>query len=283
MCAVRDFPVSGTGYGTYRFAYLPYQSHISDKRFYNADNQFLEWLVEGGFAGLFLVLLSILLIAVAVSVLLRQWHPDSPDPVGLVGLFAVVSQCISAFFDYGPSMPANMLALAAIMGAVTGRAALLAGLDQLGKRTWAIALPALRPSIVIPVLGIVLLIDGSVNLRVIQAAASTQRLLRDIPKLDSQDAIDEESVNRLIDRLSTALAKTPGDAEAHQALAELWVFRFRLQEFLIELDKRSEQKRSDIWSLTNPKLLYGQINIWAETGQVDHRDPRTRCRALAGG
>ena len=48
--SVGDFPITGTGFGTYSFANLPYQTDakLSHLRFYHADNQFLEWLVEGG-------------------------------------------------------------------------------------------------------------------------------------------------------------------------------------------------------------------------------------------
>ena len=95
--------MTGTGFGTYQFAYLPYQTHadISHKRFYNADNQFIEWLVEGGWIGFSLVVSAILAIVLAVRALLKR---SLVDPVGMVGLFVIVSQIFSGCLISGPTI-----------------------------------------------------------------------------------------------------------------------------------------------------------------------------------
>ncbi|MCH7685786.1 MAG: O-antigen ligase family protein, partial [Planctomycetes bacterium] len=54
--AAADFWGLGTGLGTYRYAYQPYQTHLAESWFYNAENQYLEALVEGGIVGLGLMI-----------------------------------------------------------------------------------------------------------------------------------------------------------------------------------------------------------------------------------
>jgi len=268
--AVYDFPLFGTGYGTYQFAYLPYQTHpiISHVRFYNADNQFLEWFVEGGLTGISLILLSILLVFCAIIVLLRAENVRH-DPVGVVGIFALVSQCVSAFFDFGPTMPANMLTLATLFGAITGRAALLAGLKQLAPKSWGFSLPALFPSVLIPLLGIAILGLGTLGLNEVKAAMPAHRISRNLPRLDSPDSLNDTSVAQMIDQLSEAIVGYPDDPDVHFALASLMIYRFRLEEYRLAHADENRRPSSEIWLQTNPVNFYRQANLWDATGQFE--------------
>lgn len=266
--AVRDFPITGTGYGTYRYAYLPYQSNAntSTKRFYNADNQFIEWLVEGGFAGLSLVLLALLLTLIATLILFYT-QPD--DPVGLVGLFLLASQCVSAFFDFGPVVPANMLALATIIGAIAGRSALLVSQRQIRQGRWLVALPAVWPSVLVVFAGIGLLVTGFNGMREIEAAAKAHAITDRLPKFESPDSLDAATASELIAKLSDAVANYPGDPETHLALADLWIFKFRLDELKKQSEDEPDIAPSRIWPMTNPAIIYGQTNIWDKAGQIE--------------
>ncbi len=265
---VSDFPVTGTGLGTYQFAYLPYQSHteISHKRFYHADNQFIEWLVEGGVTGAVIVVLGLLMLVVAVGALLAR---SAFDPVGLAGLFAIISQTVSACFDFGLIVPANMLALAALFGAVAGRAALLLTLKRFRPGIWGLTVPTLIPSLTIPAMGIAVLIFGVGGLREVNAAAQTHAISRSLPKLDSSDALDEESVVRLIGQLKSAISNYPDDPDAHLTLAELLIFQFRLKEFQTAKSEQPGQPPEDLWLQTHPIFLYQQVNAWEKTAQIE--------------
>jgi len=121
--AAQDLLPAGSGLGTYRYVYRLYQQQPNSAWFYHAENQYLQTLVEAGLAGLALLLAALGLVALACWRLLRH----APDPttyaLGVAGTFAVSSQAISAAFDFGLYLPANMLLLAAICGAVCGRAA----------------------------------------------------------------------------------------------------------------------------------------------------------------
>ena len=263
---VQDFPVTGTGFGTYQFAYLPYQSDtgLSKGRFVNADNQFLEWLVEGGFVALFLIIACVVLLLYAAWLLLA-YYPQ--DPAGLVGLFAICSQCVSAFFDFGPTMPANMLALSATFGAVAGRASLLINFDLLGRRKWGITLITLRPPFLIPVLGIMLAIVGGIRLPELMAASKTHLITKNLPDLENVDTYSESQITRVIDHLTEAIREYPNDPESLQALAELHIYKFRLQQF--QLFHQDESRRDLDWKDTDLAYLHRQIQFWRSEGQIE--------------
>jgi O-antigen ligase len=64
IAAWRDFPVWGTGLGTFSAAAAPYIHHVSGVQFVHAENEYLEWLVEGGMVGAALALIGVLGLAV---------------------------------------------------------------------------------------------------------------------------------------------------------------------------------------------------------------------------
>ena len=262
---IPDFPKMGTGLGTYQYAYLPYQTHpeLADLRFYNADNQFLEWAVEGGGIGISLVVLGLLSTMGLIFTLCR----DRFEPAGTVGVFAIVSQVVTACFDFGPTMPANMLAISVIFGGLTGRAALLINLNQIRNRTWGLTFPPLKPLILVPAFGVGLLCFDAIGLREVNAAAASHAISRNLPPMNSADDVDEVAIDALIDKLTDALKIYPDDPEAHLALADLWIYKFRLKEF----QNRGGRDGSDeaIWLETHPIVLYRQFNQWHAAEQFE--------------
>jgi hypothetical protein len=62
--AWRDYPVWGTGFGTFSAAAAPYFRDISGVHYVHAENEYLEWLVEGGVIGAALALTGVIGLAV---------------------------------------------------------------------------------------------------------------------------------------------------------------------------------------------------------------------------
>lgn len=120
LAAAGQYLPLGAGFGTYRYAYLPYQQLSAGGWFVNADNLFVEWWVEGG---LWLLALVFVGVAFFVSRLrhLSEVH-GAPHVRALVpmGWFIIGSQLTSQFFDFGMLMPALYLTLAALVGATLG-------------------------------------------------------------------------------------------------------------------------------------------------------------------
>ena len=121
LAAAFDFWPLGSGFGTQRFIYRLYETFPTDKWFYHAENQYVEAFVEGGWLGLGLMTAAIAFTFIACWQLLRNGTEVTDYVIGVVGLFAISTQCIHAFFDFGLYLPANMCLLALLCGVVHGR------------------------------------------------------------------------------------------------------------------------------------------------------------------
>ena len=105
----KDFPVWGTGYGTYQYVDPLYRAdttlggHLVD----HVHNDYLEMLVEGGLVGLLLSLLAIGLVFRLGLRAMRQGH--SSGGLALGALFALTTVVIHSFGDFGIHVPAITL------------------------------------------------------------------------------------------------------------------------------------------------------------------------------
>lgn len=268
--AAQDHLAIGTGFGTYGFAYLPYQSWHAPVRFYNADNQFVECLVEGGGVGLTLLLLAIAIWLSAAVYLIRFDHQSL---CGVVGLFTIASQIVSAFFDFGPTMSANMLALAVVAGVTTGRAAAVAMQLSPARHSRWLALPDLAPIGHPIIIATALLGFGLLQLREVAAAADCRVAGRDVPKrLDLANAMEAVPLDGAIQHLNATLRIRPDDAEAHSILARLLIYRYRQQTFGELTDFHKRGGPTPTWAMTDTMVLFAHRNHWRNNNQQKSLD-----------
>lgn len=279
--ASQDLLPAGSGLGTYRYVYRLYQQQPTSAWFYHAENQYLQTLVEAGLAGLALLLAALGLVALACWRLLRH----APDPatyaLGVAGTFAVSSQAISAAFDFGLYLPANMLLLAAICGAVCGRAART---EKKGSGTFCrngpqgaahkrfltpfslCALPRLRPlaaSCCVALSGLLLWAGGEARRTAAVAAA-----LRQVQPLDLRRSQSVEALDGCLARFAVASPDGVQDVEAQWKLAQLWINRMRVGLVAtIRRDVPDGTSDSVIWTATDTVQLSGRAQQWTAQQQ----------------
>jgi len=103
-----DFPVSGSGYGTFREVFPRYTPPGARARFAQAHNDYLEILLEGGLVGFALLLW--LIGAFGLQVRSRFRRVGSTRRLLLYGLLAGIGAlALHAFFDFNHQIPANAL------------------------------------------------------------------------------------------------------------------------------------------------------------------------------
>ncbi len=141
IAAQAYFP-AGSGFGTYRYAYLPYQQQGGPLWFVNADGMPVEWLVEGG---LWLVPLVLLGIVWCIRALVRgnqslrssRTYDASQMAFITCATFTLPAFVVDQCFDYGVLHPPLLITLGMILGglsAVQGTAGQdLAGQDLAGQ------------------------------------------------------------------------------------------------------------------------------------------------------
>ena len=125
--SMRDFPMLGSGQGAYAWSTLPYQRRGGTHWFMNADNQYVEILVESGLVGVVLFAgFGILLTALSLQLILKTSKPRADQglwahriAIGLAGMAMMASQAIVAFLDYGIGLCSTMAAIAVFAGLLT--------------------------------------------------------------------------------------------------------------------------------------------------------------------
>ncbi len=125
--SIQDFPLLGSGQGAYAWSTLPYQRRGGSSWFMNADNQYVEVLVESGLLGLVLFAgFGILLTVLSMQLILEKSRGRSEHglwshriAIGLAGMAMMASQAIAAFFDFGIGLSSTMAAIAVFAGMLT--------------------------------------------------------------------------------------------------------------------------------------------------------------------
>ena len=113
---IRDYPVSGTGLGTFELVYRQYQTTLVGQGVEHAHNDFLQTAVETGLPGAALLFLPIfsLLAKLVLSFL------DDPRPyrramtLGCIG--STLALLLHSITDFNLRLPANALVFAVVLG-----------------------------------------------------------------------------------------------------------------------------------------------------------------------
>jgi len=260
--AAADFWQVGSGLGTYRYVYRPYQQRFSPVWYHHAENEYLEALVEGGAAGLGLILVFLALIALACRSLLRAPGDVRTYALGVAGVFALASQATHAFFDFGLHVPANMLLFAVFCGAVSGRAA------ELAERRLAPAFLGLPRVRALPAMLTAALLAASLwGCCEIRACAAVETALRRT-QFDAQTAgTTVETLSEANEQMEHAVGQRSDDAEARRRLATLWTHLYRVRSLARAIDgQEPEADEARLWEYTSPVMIHARAHYLAGHG-----------------
>lgn len=272
--AARDFAGLGSGLGTYRYVYRSYQTDVQDVWFFHAENQYLEALVEAGVLGLSCLVICISMTAYACWRLLRSSVDPADWAVGIAGCYALLTQSIHAFFDFGLYLPANALLMALFCGTVAGGAARTSvrpsGLRAWFRHSW-LALP--RVSAISAFAVIALAAGAGYGHLECERLGSIESLLDTTRFLTHPKDGDADRVFAATAQLNAACQRRPQDAEGLLRLAELQVHAFRIAA-LHQLDEYFSQasgapRAESRWALTAPSQLHAKAQILARSGQLE--------------
>ncbi len=258
---VPDFWLTGSGLGTYRYIHRLYMTQPGEEWFYHAENQYLEAMVEGGVVGLGLLLVAMVLMVVVSVFSLRKAPGIRSRPFALAVLFALTSQSIHAFFDFGLYAPANMLLLAAICGAGAGQACQFSDFSRWPR---LITFLRLRSPLVTGVFILALVLQSLFPLTesykaTVMHSAHTRFVneMRD-PGLPTED----KEISLL--NFSARLQRYPDDLRYQLAIADGWIEQYRERAYRLLVEKKDGTERDD-WK-QNPK---GEVSrnrvIWEQT------------------
>ncbi len=104
---VKDFPIFGTGFGTFKFVFQHYKSFPEQAIYDFAHNDYLQLLAEGGGISL---LAFLWLVVRALKGLLK-----SPTPIARGATAGFLAILFHSFFDFNLHIPANAYVFAIIL------------------------------------------------------------------------------------------------------------------------------------------------------------------------
>jgi tetratricopeptide (TPR) repeat protein len=247
---------AGSGLGSYRFVYEPFEDRNETQWYHHAENQYLEAFVELGVIG------PSLLIAACVASLLTILGGlrKAPDPetyaFAITCGFALISQVVQAALDFGLYQPANAVALAVLCGAAnlvppTQRNHLTATL--LPRR-----IDVTRTVVVLLACSALLAAAGSVYL--LTDIAVMERIERHGPDPTGYDPTQRSQIQYQIEQLQQLTQRHPADARAHALLAQLWTLRYRT-EATRSLDKQlgGNADVRQLWAFTDPVWMHARV------------------------
>jgi len=128
---VGDFPVFGTGAGSFAGSFVRYQAPGS-MYFDHAHNDYVQWVAEHGWGGAVLMVGFVLTTLMACAKVLRHRRSSVPRGVALGAVMALMCLAIHSTVDFNLQLPANALTLVCICALAW--AAQLAPTTQTGRR-----------------------------------------------------------------------------------------------------------------------------------------------------
>jgi len=112
---IKDFPLLGTGLGTFASVYPVYEETPSPGHLSHAHNDFLEYFSELGVVGMALLLGGILFLAVNSFIIWRVRRHPQVKGLALGGIVAIVIILIHSITDFNLHIPANMLLFTVVL------------------------------------------------------------------------------------------------------------------------------------------------------------------------
>lgn len=262
LAAVPDFWPLGSGMGTYRFVYRVYErdQQSGNLVFYHAENLYLETLLEMGIVGLGLVLAALATTSVAAWKVARTAGGEYASPLAFGGVFLVASQAIHSAADFGLYVPANALWFAVLCGSLVGRAMLVRRLRA--AETHETSRPRFA-AVLLPTGAAGLLLLNVLGALDVAGAIGPTNALRDW-RLAPKETVETtaQQVESTIAAIHKGLPGVWTDAEMHQALAEMYLLRYRIEAeaALRSLDDAEPTDLPAPESTADPLLLSAKLH-----------------------
>ena len=268
----------GAGFGTYRFAYLPYQSSSGSPWFINADGMHVEWLVEGGIWLLPIVFFGVVTVIRKMcrlpEVIAKAGSSDATIKSALLTsmVFIVPATLVTQSFDFGILQPPLLLTVAILCGVVMGTDVANKTSAETASEPTAKESISLRHHPIVALLvrtvPLVILIFGlfsaANDLRVSADVQEASRLRQKYLRSAASELPDFESS---IAKLRQVVDANPRHSEAHLVLAELLISQQRRlgAGFLIDSQKITPQQAT-IW--VSPRNVRRALHMTHVTGPL---------------
>jgi hypothetical protein len=225
------YPLLGTGFGTFSAAAAPYFRRPSGVHYGHAENEYLEWLVEGGVVAAALVLTGLVALTVLAS-RAAAWATAADDRSFVLGAsiggITILTESTADFALHIPGVAVTVVILCSHLCKL--------GLESSGPSVHA-AEPCQARSVLgvanlaaFPCLALVILFQG-IGLTRSEAAFRAAESARVEPssRTGAAELRTRESLRRVRAALDSALTFRPNWAEGHQQLGLTLIKLYELE------------------------------------------------------
>jgi O-antigen ligase len=112
---VSDYPLFGTGLGTFDFIYPAYEDSKEYARYLHAHNDYLEYLAELGVLGFVFLAGGILIMLINSFLVWKERRHPWVKGLSLGGIVAVICMLIHSVTDFNLQIPANMVLFSVVL------------------------------------------------------------------------------------------------------------------------------------------------------------------------
>lgn len=261
----RDFPLWGTGYGTYQYLEPLYRTNpvLADETIDHVHNDYLEMLAEGGLVGLFLSLLALgLIVRIGLQIV---WRQPSPQVRGLAlgVLFAFFTLLIHSFGDFGLRIPAIALLATVLAAQLCGLASPEHELTRSAVSPAPVLMQGterLRWGGLVPLLGALMCVAFAWLFVQAGWRRHQTELLRLAAFREGQSTLPDRQ-NRQIAYLEAAVAQSPDDVELRTEVGEVYLETFRTRKEAREQEQQRITYAESAFLGPGAMLPLGVLNV----------------------
>lgn len=256
----------GSGYGTYALANRTNDGALAYNAFFeHAENQAVETALTAGITGLLLKGGFFLILGVMVWQRLCREPSDAEALLFGLGMAAVLAgQAVAASFDFGLTLPANAILLAALCGSYvslpptleprSGQAALLL---KSGRR-WG------YPLLVVELIALLAALVWSEQ--TLRRELTDDRTIQLCTLGQSFDELDLTAIDSAIETLDAALAESGENPRLRKLRASASVLRCRWLFFEQFLERDPDANKTLLWLQTAPETLHRRMMLYLRSG-----------------
>jgi len=113
---IRDFPLFGSGLGTFEIVYRQYQTTLVENVVDHAHNDYLEFAANTGFIGAAVLFMPIFYLLQRMIVAFLEDRHDYRRSITLGCIGGTLTILLHSLADFNLQIPANALVFAVILG-----------------------------------------------------------------------------------------------------------------------------------------------------------------------
>ena len=254
-----DFPVTGTGVGTYRRIYPLYQNRFDEDWYYHAENEYLELIVETGLPGLALLLLMVLVLFKYLKWVVGVSYEPRFYGVAIAMVFLMTSQLVNLIFDFGFHIPSNLILFSLLAGSLAGSVSMESASGSM-KQVFTLG----RSRTLNTMIASILLVACYLGFEAQKGIAKEEIALKESTLSKPLYEHPPENWKSVTEDLQEVIKTNQENADLYQALGYAYVRKFRSEAFHQFLENLPEKKevpdseKRNMWQSTSLVALHAR-------------------------